>query len=355
MSSPRRSATWATASPRAIEALRAANLIACDDTRTSRTLLARHAIPARTVALHEHNERATATKLLQAMHAGKNVALISDAGTPAFVRSRRAARRAGASCRYPRHSHSRAERRVAPSRRRGSRRSAFSLQISAGWPSARRKALDGLDLPWPVILYEAAAPRARNAGGPGGALRMAREVVMRAARTDEEIRGRVAAHSRAAAEGALASLGARAPEQQASSSTRWSVRRASVRRRHRPEERTEQVAKCGVSGALAAAEQRGSLRAVPATVAATSSIFFVSSRAISTSRAMPKPIRQVLQRFEHAVRRFIQDHRQGRSEAVQRLAARRAASRQKSCKEKAAPREPDAEKAATAALGPGME
>src|SRR5882762_8312178 len=71
-------------SPRAIEALRAADLIACEDTRTSRTLLARHAIPAPTVALHEHNERAAAAKLLQAMHAGKNVALISDAGTPAL-------------------------------------------------------------------------------------------------------------------------------------------------------------------------------------------------------------------------------------------------------------------------------
>src|SRR6267378_5891292 len=72
------------ASPRAIEALRAADLIACEDTRTSRTLLARHAISARTVALHEHNERATAAKLLEAMRAGKNVALISDAGTPAL-------------------------------------------------------------------------------------------------------------------------------------------------------------------------------------------------------------------------------------------------------------------------------
>ena len=71
-------------SPRAIEALRAADLIACEDTRTSRTLLARHAIAARTVALHEHNERAAAPKLLRAMHAGKSVALISDAGTSAI-------------------------------------------------------------------------------------------------------------------------------------------------------------------------------------------------------------------------------------------------------------------------------
>src|SRR2546429_3238601 len=76
--------TLGDASARAIEALRAADLIACEDTRTSRTLLARHAISGHTIALHEHNERATAAKLLQAMHAGKNVALISDAGTPAL-------------------------------------------------------------------------------------------------------------------------------------------------------------------------------------------------------------------------------------------------------------------------------
>ena len=36
----------------------AADLIACEDTRTTRTLLARHGIATRTVALHEHNERA---------------------------------------------------------------------------------------------------------------------------------------------------------------------------------------------------------------------------------------------------------------------------------------------------------
>src|SRR6266436_4118269 len=51
-------------------------------------------------------------------------------------------------------------------------------------------------------------------------------------------------------------------------------------------------------------------------------------------------LRQVLQRFEHAVRRFIQDHRPGQVEAVQRLAPRRAASRQKSRKEQAPCPEP---------------
>jgi len=75
----------ADASPRAIETLRAADLIACEDTRASRTLLARHGINARTVALHEHNERAATPKLIAALRDGKNVALVSDAGTPGLA------------------------------------------------------------------------------------------------------------------------------------------------------------------------------------------------------------------------------------------------------------------------------
>ena len=69
-------------SPRSIEALRAADLIACEDTRTSRTLLARHGIAAAVVALHQHNEKTQANKLIETILKGKNVALISDAGTP---------------------------------------------------------------------------------------------------------------------------------------------------------------------------------------------------------------------------------------------------------------------------------
>jgi 16S rRNA (cytidine1402-2'-O)-methyltransferase len=72
----------ADASPRALEALAQADLIACEDTRTSRTLLARHGIAARAVPLHAHNERAATERLLGALRAGKNVSLISDAGTP---------------------------------------------------------------------------------------------------------------------------------------------------------------------------------------------------------------------------------------------------------------------------------
>jgi len=73
----------ADASARALEVLKSVALIACEDTRTSRTLLSRHGIATRTVALHEHNERVAGAKLLQVLREGKDVALISDAGTPA--------------------------------------------------------------------------------------------------------------------------------------------------------------------------------------------------------------------------------------------------------------------------------
>ncbi|TAN56044.1 MAG: 16S rRNA (cytidine(1402)-2'-O)-methyltransferase [Betaproteobacteria bacterium] len=74
----------ADASARAIEVLRAADVIACEDTRTSRTLLARQGIATRTFALHEHNERSAGARLIAELHAGKAVALITDAGTPAL-------------------------------------------------------------------------------------------------------------------------------------------------------------------------------------------------------------------------------------------------------------------------------
>ena len=70
--------------PRAREVLAAVDLGACEDTRKTRPLLAAHGINAKTVALHEHNERTAGAKLLETIAAGKNVALVSDAGTPAI-------------------------------------------------------------------------------------------------------------------------------------------------------------------------------------------------------------------------------------------------------------------------------
>jgi len=67
---------------RALEVLRAADLVACEDTRHARHLLDHHGIRAATLSLHEHNEAAAAQKLVAALREGKRVALISDAGTP---------------------------------------------------------------------------------------------------------------------------------------------------------------------------------------------------------------------------------------------------------------------------------
>jgi 16S rRNA (cytidine1402-2'-O)-methyltransferase len=68
---------------RVLEALRAADVVACEDTRHTRRLLERHGIArGELVSFHEHNERARATELVQRMRAGATVALVSDAGTP---------------------------------------------------------------------------------------------------------------------------------------------------------------------------------------------------------------------------------------------------------------------------------
>ena len=74
----------ADSSARSIDVLRAADLIACEDTRTSRTLLARHGISVELVSLHQHNEAAQSRKLVEMLLEGKTIALISDAGTPAL-------------------------------------------------------------------------------------------------------------------------------------------------------------------------------------------------------------------------------------------------------------------------------
>ncbi|MDD5177108.1 MAG: 16S rRNA (cytidine(1402)-2'-O)-methyltransferase [Sterolibacterium sp.] len=67
---------------RAIDVLRAVDVIACEDTRHSRRLLDHYQIHAPAVALHEHNEAEAAQKLIGLLAAGKSVALVSDAGTP---------------------------------------------------------------------------------------------------------------------------------------------------------------------------------------------------------------------------------------------------------------------------------
>jgi 16S rRNA (cytidine1402-2'-O)-methyltransferase len=67
---------------RALRVLREAGLLLAEDTRRTRVLLERHAIPARPRSLHAHNEAARLEEALAALAAGRRVALVSDAGTP---------------------------------------------------------------------------------------------------------------------------------------------------------------------------------------------------------------------------------------------------------------------------------
>ena len=69
-------------SPRARDALAQADVVLCEDTRTSAALLRAHGVTTRTQALHEHNESARIPALVAAMQNGTRFALISDAGTP---------------------------------------------------------------------------------------------------------------------------------------------------------------------------------------------------------------------------------------------------------------------------------
>ena len=67
---------------RAISALKAADLVLCEDTRTTARLLREYGITTRTAPLHEHNEDRSIPAVLDMLRAGRRVALVSDAGTP---------------------------------------------------------------------------------------------------------------------------------------------------------------------------------------------------------------------------------------------------------------------------------
>src|SRR2546429_425985 len=67
---------------RVLAALRDADVVACEDTRRTRTLLDRYGVRAPLVSYHEHNEDRRAAELVERMRAGEVVALVSDAGMP---------------------------------------------------------------------------------------------------------------------------------------------------------------------------------------------------------------------------------------------------------------------------------
>jgi 16S rRNA (cytidine1402-2'-O)-methyltransferase len=146
----------ADASPRSLEALRGVDVVACEDTRVTGVLLARHGIERPLVALHGHNEQRAAAKVLETLRAGRSVALVSDAGTPALSDP-------GAHLVAQAHA---AGIRVSPVPGPSAAAAAYSAAgfaeasfLFAGFlPAAgatRKRALAALDGPHPVVLYEA--------------------------------------------------------------------------------------------------------------------------------------------------------------------------------------------------------
>src|SRR5438309_1673697 len=69
-------------SGRALRVLSEVELIACEDTRRTRALLNHFGIKTKTISYHEHNERERAVELCGFLEAGKDIAIVSDAGTP---------------------------------------------------------------------------------------------------------------------------------------------------------------------------------------------------------------------------------------------------------------------------------
>lgn len=69
---------------RAVEVLRGADIIACEDTRHTLKLLNRLEINKKLVSYHEHNKASKGPTLIEDLLSGKNVALVTDAGTPAI-------------------------------------------------------------------------------------------------------------------------------------------------------------------------------------------------------------------------------------------------------------------------------
>jgi len=69
-------------SKRALRILSEVDLILCEDTRVTQKLLARYEIKTRTMSYHQHTEIKKTEEIIRLLGEGKNIALVSDAGTP---------------------------------------------------------------------------------------------------------------------------------------------------------------------------------------------------------------------------------------------------------------------------------
>jgi len=141
---------------RAVETLKAADAIAAEDTRVTRQLLGHLGIATRPFALHEHNEADAAARVIELLRAGKSVALVSDAGTPAVsdpgaILVRRVRQAGCPVVPVPGPSAAIAAISVA-----GMRGPFLCHGFLASQPAARRRELEGLRrLPCTLVFYEA--------------------------------------------------------------------------------------------------------------------------------------------------------------------------------------------------------
>ena len=67
---------------RAIETLKSVDLILCEDTRMTKRLLDKYSINKPTMSYHAHSKLSKTDKIFELLEEGKNLALVSDAGTP---------------------------------------------------------------------------------------------------------------------------------------------------------------------------------------------------------------------------------------------------------------------------------
>ncbi|MFA6105131.1 MAG: 16S rRNA (cytidine(1402)-2'-O)-methyltransferase [Patescibacteria group bacterium] len=67
---------------RAIEALKVVDIILCEDTRVSQKLLDHYQVKGQTISYHHHSDERKVKEIQNLLNEGKNVALVTDAGTP---------------------------------------------------------------------------------------------------------------------------------------------------------------------------------------------------------------------------------------------------------------------------------
>ena len=67
---------------RALKVLKSSDLVLCEDTRMTKRLLDRHAISVATKSYHMHSKISRTDEIIDLLKSGKNISLVSDAGTP---------------------------------------------------------------------------------------------------------------------------------------------------------------------------------------------------------------------------------------------------------------------------------